>query len=97
MYSFYQEGLLKLADQVIVCRERRVDERTIYSTFLYTLRYAQRFFLEGGSLIATKSSGTGSGKPLMASKFGTLFRYELRAIMSIDDDNNEHLYSLPMK
>jgi hypothetical protein len=78
MYSFYQEGLLKLVDEVTLWRERRVDEKNIFSALLHSLRYVHRFLLEGGS----KSCGMGSGKPLMASRFGTLFRYAMRAIMS---------------
>jgi hypothetical protein len=77
MCFFYQEGFLKMADEVIQWKEKRTNDRILFSALVSTFAYANRYFLEGGSFIATKTSGTGSGKPLIGARFGTIFRFVL--------------------
>lgn len=73
----YQESLLKMTDEVNQWRTKKTEERFIVSSMMSTLRYANRYFLEGGSYIATKTTGTGAGKPLIGTRFASLFRFEI--------------------
>jgi hypothetical protein len=73
----YQEALLKLVDEITLWRGKQVEERFIFASITSTLKYANRFFLEGGSFLATRTTGTGIGKPLLGSRCATLFRFEI--------------------
>lgn len=66
-----------MVDEVNVWREKRTEERYIFSAIISTLKYANRYFLEGGSFVASKTTATGFAKPLISTRFGTLFRYNL--------------------
>ena len=65
---------MKVVDEVIRWRERRIEDRFLSSAMVSTFYYANRYFLEGGSFVATKTTGTGTGKPLIGARFGTIFR-----------------------
>jgi hypothetical protein len=47
LYYFYQDGLLKLVDEVTLWRERKMDENVVFSSMLNTLALCSSLFSRG--------------------------------------------------